>query len=137
MAGASLGRGGAGFLTGIKWDFLAKAPGPEKYLVCNADEGDPGAYMNRNEIESDPHALLEGMTIAGYVTGAAKGIIYVRAEYPLAVERLATAIRKAKGSVEAKALEPGKYTVVLEPAAVAVAAAAVATAPASCQTVAA
>ncbi len=67
------GRGGAGFLTGIKWDFLAKAPGPEKYLVCNADEGDPGAYMNRNEIEGDPHALIEGMLIAGYVTGATDG----------------------------------------------------------------
>ena len=90
------GRGGAGFLTGTKWDFLAKAAGPEKYLVCNADEGDPGAYMNRNEIESDPHALLEGMMIAGYVTGAPKGIIYVRAEYPLAILRLERAIDQAR-----------------------------------------
>jgi NADH-quinone oxidoreductase subunit F len=90
------GRGGAGFLTGTKWDFLAKAPGPEKYIVCNADEGDPGAYMNRNEIESDPHALLEGMMIAGYVTGAPKGIIYVRAEYPLAILRLERAIDQAR-----------------------------------------
>jgi NADH-quinone oxidoreductase subunit F len=90
------GRGGAGFLTGNKWEFLAKAAGPEKYLVCNADEGDPGAYMNRNEIESDPHALLEGMMIAGYVTGAPKGIIYVRAEYPLAVLRLERAIEQAR-----------------------------------------
>ncbi len=90
------GRGGAGFLTGNKWEFLQKAVGPEKYLVCNADEGDPGAYMNRNEIESDPHALLEGMMIAGYVTGAPTGIIYVRAEYPLAVLRLERAIEQAR-----------------------------------------
>jgi NADH-quinone oxidoreductase subunit F len=90
------GRGGAGYLTGNKWEFLYKAPGPEKYLVCNADEGDPGAYMNRNEIESDPHALLEGMLIAGFVTGAPKGIIYVRAEYPLAVLRLERAIEQAR-----------------------------------------
>ncbi len=90
------GRGGAGFLTGNKWEFLAKAPGPDKYLICNADEGDPGAYMNRNEIESDPHSLLEGMLIAGYVTGASRGIIYVRAEYPLAVLRLERAIEQAR-----------------------------------------
>ena len=90
------GRGGAGFLTGIKWEFLRAAEGPQKYLVCNADEGDPGAYMNRNEIESDPHALLEGMLIAGYATGAAEGIIYVRAEYPLAVMRLERAIEQAR-----------------------------------------
>jgi NADH-quinone oxidoreductase subunit F len=90
------GRGGAGYLTGNKWEFLANAAGPEKYLVCNADEGDPGAYMNRNEIESDPHALLEGMLIAGYVTGAPSGIVYVRAEYPLAVLRLEQAIEQAR-----------------------------------------
>ena len=90
------GRGGAGYLTGNKWEFLRAAPGPEKYIVCNADEGDPGAYMNRNEIESDPHALLEGMLIAGYVTGATKGIIYVRAEYPLAVLRLERALDQAR-----------------------------------------
>ncbi len=90
------GRGGAGYLTGNKWEFLYKAPGPEKYLICNADEGDPGAYMNRNEIEGDPHALLEGMLIAGYVTGAPKGIIYVRAEYPLAVMRLERALAQAR-----------------------------------------
>jgi NADH-quinone oxidoreductase subunit F len=90
------GRGGAGFLTGSKWEFLQKAAGPQKYLICNADEGDPGAYMNRNEIESDPHALLEGMTIAGFVTGASKGIVYVRAEYPLAVLRLERAIEQAR-----------------------------------------
>jgi NADH-quinone oxidoreductase subunit F len=90
------GRGGAGYLTGNKWEFLRAAPGPDKYLVCNADEGDPGAYMNRNEIESDPHSLLEGMAIAGYVTGAPKGILYVRAEYPLAVLRLEHAIEQAR-----------------------------------------
>ncbi len=90
------GRGGAGYLTGNKWEFLRAAAGPEKYLVCNADEGDPGAYMNRNEIESDPHSLLEGMAIAGYVTGASKGILYVRAEYPLAVLRLEHALEQAR-----------------------------------------
>ncbi len=90
------GRGGAGFLTGNKWDFLAKAKADQKYLICNADEGDPGAYMNRNEIESDPHSLLEGMLIGGYAMGASKGIVYVRAEYPLAVHRLHRAIEQAR-----------------------------------------
>jgi NADH-quinone oxidoreductase subunit F len=90
------GRGGAGYLTGNKWEFLRAATEAEKYIVCNADEGDPGAYMNRNEIESDPHSLIEGMAIAGYVTGAAKGILYVRAEYPLAVMRLEHAIEQAR-----------------------------------------
>ena len=90
------GRGGAGFLTGNKWEFLAKAKADQKYIICNADEGDPGAYMNRNEIESDPHALLEGMIIGGYVMGATQGIIYVRAEYPLAVHRLERAIEQAR-----------------------------------------
>ena len=90
------GRGGAGFLTGNKWEFLAKAVADQKYIICNADEGDPGAYMNRNEIESDPHALLEGMIIGGYVMGATQGIVYVRAEYPLAVHRLARAIEQAR-----------------------------------------
>jgi len=90
------GRGGAGYLTGNKWEFLAKAASDQKYLVCNADEGDPGAYMNRNEIESDPHALLEGMIIGAYVMGATQGIIYVRAEYPLAVHRLTGAIEQAR-----------------------------------------
>jgi len=92
------GRGGAGFLTGLKWDFLRKAGDDPKYIICNADEGDPGAYMNRNEIESDPHALLEGMIIGGYVMGATEGIIYVRAEYPLAVHRLTRAIEQARQS---------------------------------------
>ncbi len=90
------GRGGAGFLTGNKWDFLAKARGDTKYLICNADEGDPGIYMNRNEIEGDPHALLEGMIIGGFATGAAEGIVYVRADYPLAVRRLNRAIEQAR-----------------------------------------
>ena len=90
------GRGGAGFLTGLKWEFLRKAAAEQKYIICNADEGDPGAYMNRNEIESDPHALLEGMIIGAYVTGATEGIVYVRAEYPLAVHRLRRAIVQAR-----------------------------------------
>jgi NADH-quinone oxidoreductase subunit F len=90
------GRGGAGYSTGLKWEFLARAAGSPKYIVCNADEGDPGAFMNRNEIESDPHSLLEGMIIAGYVTGASRGIIYARAEYPLAVHRLRTALEQAE-----------------------------------------
>jgi NADH-quinone oxidoreductase subunit F len=90
------GRGGAGYLTGNKWEFLAKNKSDQKYIICNADEGDPGAYMNRNEIESDPHALIEGMIIGGYVTGASQGIIYIRAEYPLAVHRLARAIEQAR-----------------------------------------
>jgi NADH-quinone oxidoreductase subunit F len=90
------GRGGAGYLTGNKWEFLAKAKSDQKYIICNADEGDPGAYMNRNEIESDPHSLIEGMIIGGYVMGATEGIIYIRAEYPLAVHRLNWAIEQAR-----------------------------------------
>jgi NADH-quinone oxidoreductase subunit F len=90
------GRGGAGFLTGNKWDFLARAKADTKYIICNADEGDPGAYMNRNEIEGDPHALLEGMIIGAYAMGATDGIVYVRAEYPLAVSRLRRAIEQAR-----------------------------------------
>jgi NADH-quinone oxidoreductase subunit F len=89
------GRGGAGFPTGNKWEFLRKAVSDQKFIICNADEGDPGAFMNRNEIESDPHSMLEGMIIGGYVTGATQGIIYVRAEYPLAVHRLSKAIEQA------------------------------------------
>ncbi|MBA3913296.1 MAG: FAD-dependent oxidoreductase [Acidobacteriales bacterium] len=90
------GRGGAGYLTGNKWEFLAKAKSDSKYVICNADEGDPGAYMNRNEIEGDPHSLLEGMVIGGYATAATEGIIYVRAEYPLAVQRLRRALDQAR-----------------------------------------
>ncbi len=91
------GRGGAGFPTGNKWEMLKKAPGERKFIICNADEGDPGAYMNRNEIESDPHALIEGMMICGYAVGATQGVVYVRAEYPLAVMRLKRAIEQARG----------------------------------------
>ena len=90
------GRGGAGYLTGIKWEFLRKAQAEQKYIICNADEGDPGAYMNRNEIEGDPHSLLEGMIIGAYVMGASEGIIYIRAEYPLAVHRLTRAVEQAR-----------------------------------------
>jgi NADH-quinone oxidoreductase subunit F len=103
------GRGGAGFLTGNKWEFLAKARADKKYIICNADEGDPGAYMNRNEIEGDPHALLEGMLIGAYAMGATDGIIYVRAEYPLAVSRLTRAIAQAReyGLLGANILDRG------------------------------
>ena len=90
------GRGGAGFPTFKKWTFCRGAPGEQKYLICNADEGDPGAFMNRSLIESDPHAVLEGMLIAGYAIGASKGIIYIRAEYPLAIERLNNALRQMR-----------------------------------------
>jgi NADP-reducing hydrogenase subunit HndC len=89
------GRGGAGFPTGIKWELLAKAPVTPKYLICNADEGDPGAFMNRAVLEGDPHAVLEGMCLAGYATGARRGFIYIRAEYPLAIKRLQIAIDQA------------------------------------------
>jgi len=90
------GRGGAGFPTGIKWELMRKENSDQKYIICNADEGDPGAYMNRNESESDPHMLLEGMIIGAYAMGASRGIIYVRAEYPLAVERIKKAINDAR-----------------------------------------
>lgn len=90
------GRGGAGFPTGMKWEFTAKAPGFPKYVVCNADEGDPGAFMDRSILEGDPHSVLEAMAICGYAIGANMGYIYVRAEYPLAVERLEIAINKAR-----------------------------------------
>ena len=89
------GRGGAGYPTGIKWATVAKHPGERKYVVCNADEGDPGAFMNRSVLESDPHRVLEGMAIAGYAIGAKQGFIYVRGEYPLAIERLKKAIAQA------------------------------------------
>jgi NADH-quinone oxidoreductase subunit F len=90
------GRGGAGFPTFRKWTVCRNTPGEQKYLICNADEGDPGAFMNRSLIESDPHAVLEGMLIAGYSIGASKGIVYIRAEYPLAIERLKTAMKQMK-----------------------------------------
>ncbi|WP_456399210.1 NADH-quinone oxidoreductase subunit NuoF [Mesoaciditoga sp.] len=90
------GRGGAGFPTGLKWEFTRKAPGDEKYVICNADEGDPGAFMDRSVLEGDPHSVIEGMEIAGYAIGSHHGYIYVRAEYPLAIERLNNAISQAK-----------------------------------------
>ncbi|MEI6874281.1 MAG: NADH-quinone oxidoreductase subunit NuoF [Spirochaetota bacterium] len=90
------GRGGAGFPTGLKWDLTRAAPGDVKYVICNADEGDPGAYMDRATIEGDPHSVLEAMTICGYTVGAKMGYVYIRAEYPLAIERLKIAIRQAE-----------------------------------------
>jgi len=90
------GRGGAGFPTGLKWKFCKKAKGDVKYVVCNADEGDPGAFMDRSILEGDPHSVIEGMIIAGYAIGATKGFIYCRAEYPLAVKRLNIAISQAR-----------------------------------------
>jgi len=90
------GRGGGGYPTGLKWATMAKMPGDQKYVICNADEGDPGAFMDRSVLESDPHRVLEGMAIAGYAVGATQAFIYVRAEYPLAIERLQKAIKQAK-----------------------------------------
>ncbi|AMW30008.1 MULTISPECIES: NuoF family protein [Arthrospira] len=90
------GRGGAGYPTGLKWATVAKMPPGQKYVICNADEGDPGAFMDRSVLESDPHRILEGMAIAGYAVGATQGYIYVRAEYPLAITRLQKAIQQAK-----------------------------------------
>jgi bidirectional [NiFe] hydrogenase diaphorase subunit len=90
------GRGGGGYPTGLKWSMVAKAPGTQKYVICNADEGDPGAFMDRSVLESDPHRVLEGMAIAAFAVGASKGYIYCRAEYPLAVKRLKIAIRQAE-----------------------------------------
>ncbi|MBL8093296.1 MAG: NADH-quinone oxidoreductase subunit NuoF [Anaerolineales bacterium] len=90
------GRGGAGFPTGVKWATVAKAAGPRKFVVCNADEGDPGAFMDRSVLESDPHRVLEGMAIAAFAVGAHEGYLYVRAEYPLAVKRLKLAIKQAE-----------------------------------------
>ena len=86
------GRGGAGFSTGLKWELCRKSPGTLKYVICNADEGDPGAFMDRSLLEGDPHAVLEGMLIGAYAIGASEGYIYIRAEYPLAIERLKVAI---------------------------------------------
>jgi len=90
------GRGGAGFSTGMKWEFGYKAQSEQKYVVCNADEGDPGAFMDRSILEGDPHSVIEAMTLAGYAIGANKGFVYVRAEYPIAVSRLQKAIDQAK-----------------------------------------
>ena len=90
------GRGGAGYPTGLKWELVAKQVPPVKYVVCNADEGDPGAFMDRSVLEGDPHRVLEGMAIAGYAVGAQQGYIYVRGEYGLAIQRLQTAIKQAE-----------------------------------------
>jgi bidirectional [NiFe] hydrogenase diaphorase subunit len=101
------GRGGAGYPTGLKWSTVAKAVGHQKYVVCNADEGDPGAYKDRTVLESDPHRLLEGLALAGYAVGASRGYLYVRAEYTLAIERLQTALQQARqaGLVGGRLLE--------------------------------
>ena len=90
------GRGGGGFPTGLKWSFTAKNSADQKYVVCNADEGDPGAFMDRSVLEGDPHCIVEAMTICGYATGATEGYVYVRAEYPIAVHRLEVAIKQAR-----------------------------------------
>ena len=90
------GRGGAGFPAGLKWKFARQAPGDEKYLICNADEGDPGAFMDRALLEGDPHKVIEGMSIAAYAIGANQGIVYVRAEYPIAVKHVKLAIEQAR-----------------------------------------
>ena len=90
------GRGGGGFPTGLKWSFTAKNTADQKYVVCNADEGDPGAFMDRSVLEGDPHCIVEAMTICGYATGATEGYVYVRAEYPIAVHRLDVAIKEAR-----------------------------------------
>lgn len=90
------GRGGAGYPTGLKWATVAQSPGKKKYVICNADEGDPGAFMDRSVLESDPHSILEGMAIAAHAVGADQGFIYIRAEYPLAISRLQIAIKQAK-----------------------------------------
>ena len=90
------GRGGAGFPTGLKWKFAKQNDADQKYVCCNADEGDPGAFMDRSILEGDPHVVLEAMAIAGYAIGASQGYIYVRAEYPIAVKRLQIAIDQAR-----------------------------------------
>ena len=96
MKSGLIGRGGAGYPTGLKWSTVEKANGARKFVICNADEGDPGAYMDRTVLESDPHRVIEGMAIAAYAVGAQHGFIYVRAEYPLAIKRLRKAIRQAE-----------------------------------------
>lgn len=96
MASGLRGRGGAGFPTGQKWSFARRTPAEKKYVICNADEGDPGAFMDRSVLEGDPHAVLEGLVIAGYAIGATQGYVYCRAEYPLAIERLVGAIEQMK-----------------------------------------
>ena len=90
------GRGGGGFPTGLKWEITSKSAADQKYVVCNADEGDPGAFMDRSVLEGDPHSVIEAMAICGYCTGSTKGLVYIRAEYPLAIQRLKTALNQAR-----------------------------------------
>lgn len=90
------GRGGAGFPTGLKWEITRRSAGDEKYIICNGDEGDPGAYMDRGVLEGDPHSVIEGLTIGGYAMGCSKGFFYIRAEYPLAIERIEKALKQAR-----------------------------------------
>ena len=90
------GRGGAGFPTGLKWKFAAGNQADQKYVCCNADEGDPGAFMDRSILEGDPHVVIEAMAIAAYAIGASQGYVYIRAEYPIAVQRLSIAINQAR-----------------------------------------
>ena len=90
------GRGGGGFPTGLKWELTAKQDSDIKYVVCNADEGDPGAFMDRSIMEGDPHSVIEAMAICGYSIGASKGLVYIRAEYPLAIDRLKIAMDQAR-----------------------------------------
>lgn len=103
------GRGGAGFPTGTKWDLVAAAPGDAKYVVCNADEGDPGAFMDRAILEGDPHSILEGMALAAFAVGATRGYVYIRAEYPLAIQRLEVALAQARklGVLGSRVFESG------------------------------
>ena len=103
------GRGGAGYPTGLKWESVYKYVGDEKYVICNGDEGDPGAFMDRSVLEGDPHRVIEGMAIAAYAVGASKGYLYVRGEYPLAIKRLEIAIKQAKklGILGANLFESG------------------------------
>ncbi|MBO7523289.1 MAG: NAD(P)H-dependent oxidoreductase subunit E, partial [Bacteroidales bacterium] len=90
------GRGGAGFPTGLKWELCRKNAADQKYMICNADEGDPGAFMDRSILEGDPHSIIEAMTIGGFCIGATKGLVYIRAEYPLAIKRLTIALEQAR-----------------------------------------
>ncbi len=90
------GRGGGGFPTGLKWEITSRVQADQKYVICNADEGDPGAFMDRSILEGDPHSVIEAMAINGYCTGASKGLVYIRAEYPLAIKRLQIAIDQAR-----------------------------------------
>ena len=108
------GRGGGGFPTGMKWDFTAKAQGDQKFVACNADEGDPGAFMDRSILEGDPHSVIEAMAIAAYAVGADQGFIYIRAEYPIAVHRLNIAIGQANTDFWARIFSVRTLTLTLK-----------------------